>query len=318
MLICTSQMVVDHFSEQLRAADPELRLIVMDDQGNTDCDEQPEVLFVYYDMFFASEKSAALVDSLERIAAGCAWVQTGSAGYDHHMLSRVKAAAPNYCNAAGIHAVPIAQYVLGNMLRWSKRMDLHWEQQCRHQWKHVDHSGDLTGATLGIVGFGGIGQEVARLGKAFGMRVLGIRRTPALSEHADQVLGTDQLDSVLAESDYIVLVLPHSDATEGLIGVRELGLMKESAMLINVGRGSSLDEGALMAALSSGELACAALDTTREEPLPEDSLLWDAPNCFITPHNSPTSPHAAARLVALLCDNIRCHRAGKPLRNLLV
>ncbi|MBW2359750.1 MAG: hypothetical protein JRG84_02495 [Deltaproteobacteria bacterium] len=177
-------------------------------------------------------------------------------------------------------------------------------------------SGDLTSKTLGIVGLGGIGLAAARIGKAFGMRVIGTRRTPAGDEtDVDLWLPPKRLPELLETADYVVLCVPLTDATRHSIGAAELAAMRSDSVLINVARGDVVDEPALIDALRDRRIRGATLDVAALEPLPPDSPLWSLDNCVITPHDAGYSPRANERLAGLFFDNLSRYVAGEPLRN---
>jgi phosphoglycerate dehydrogenase-like enzyme len=169
--------------------------------------------------------------------------------------------------------------------------------------------------TVGIVGFGGIGRAVARLAKAFGMRVVGSKRTRVEDPALDLLYSPEQLGALLAESDFVVLAAPESEHTRGMIGAAALEQMKPKALLINVARGGLVDEEALADALRRKRIGGAVLDVTATEPLPETSPLWDLPNCVITPHDSAFSPLSLERTLELFLDNLSRFRRGEPLLN---
>ena len=156
-----------------------------------------------------------------------------------------------------------------------------------------------------ILGYGGIGSQVAKLGKAFGMRVTGIRRNPQDDEHADEVLGLDRFEELLPLTDYLVLALPDSPQTRNIINADILEKLNTSAMIINVGRGTAINEVDLADALNNGKIAAAALDTTKIEPLDANSSLWIAKNCFISAHDSAHSLLSLGRAFELFFQNIK-------------
>ena len=164
-------------------------------------------------------------------------------------------------NASSVYAIPIAHYVFSQILRWNKRIDQHIEFQQSKHWVPIAGDGELTDKTLVVLGYGGIGKQVAKLGKAFGMRVTGIKRNPADDEYADEVLGLDQFEELLPLTDYLVLALPDSARTRDVINADVLKKLNNSAMLINVGRGTAINEEDLTNALNDGKIAAAALDT---------------------------------------------------------
>jgi len=167
-----------------------------------------------------------------------------------------------------------------------------------------------------ILGYGGIGSQVAKLGKAFGMRVTGIRRNPQDDEHADEVLGLDRFEELLPLTDYLVLSLPDSPQTRDIINADILEKINSSAMLINVGRGTAINEDDLTDALNDGKIAAAALDTTKVEPLDANSLLWMAKNCFISAHDSAHSLLSLERAFDLFFQNIKNIQNGDQIVNL--
>jgi phosphoglycerate dehydrogenase-like enzyme len=209
--------------------------------------------------------------------------------------------------------VPIAQYVLGMMLRIVKRMDEWSEAQREARWENIE-SGELTGRTVGIVGAGHIGGEVARLSKALGMRVVASRRSPRRPRHVDDLL---PLDYLLPQSDFVVLAVPLTTSTERLIGERELKAMKGDAWLINIARGRVIDEPALIQALKRRTIGGAVLDVFEQEPLQPESELWSLPNVIVTPHNSGRSTLNLHRQTELFIENLQRFVDRRPLRNLV-
>jgi phosphoglycerate dehydrogenase-like enzyme len=177
---------------------------------------------------------------------------------------------------------------------------------------------ELTDRTLGIVGLGGIGSEVAARAKAFGMRVIATRQRPEMpAENADEVRAADELAWLLRESDFVALCAALTPATRHLIGAEQLRQMRSTAYLINIGRGSLIDESALVTAVQEGVIAGAGLDVFEEEPLPAESPLWDMPNVTITPHEAGSSPRSHERFMALFCENLRRYVAREPLLNVV-
>ena len=175
---------------------------------------------------------------------------------------------------------------------------------------------ELNGTNLLIVGYGSIGEEFAKRAKVFGMRVRGITRSgKGDTSFVEKILPANQLHEALSEADYVVIAAPETAETKHLIGPAEISRMKRGARLINVGRGSLLDEAALIAALESGHLAGAALDVTGIEPLPENSPLWKAPNLFITPHTSAVSDRLWQRETELLVELLELWFSGREMKN---
>lgn len=249
------------------------------------------------------------------------WIQATSAGIGQ-MVVRLGLGSMNtvFTTASGVHAGPLAEFVVMAMLQQVKNAALAREQQQQHVWKRFA-TRELAGSTLAIVGYGRVGKEIARLAKAFGMRVVANKvRTDGL-DPAD--LGLDGLfpwtglHAMLAEADFVCLVTPHTPDTEGLMDQDAFMSMKPGAVLINIARGIVVDPQAMLAALSSGRLAHAVLDVTLPEPLPPDSPLWDHPAVTIYPHSASTGEHENERLTDLFCDNLRRFLDGRPLLNQL-
>ncbi|HVD30955.1 MAG TPA: D-2-hydroxyacid dehydrogenase [Methylomirabilota bacterium] len=254
---------------------------------------------------------------LPAVAPRLRWLQSTSAGIGQ-MVKRVGLDQTDitFTTASGVHARPLADFCLMAMLMFAKNyqwMDRdkkakRWERYCGEE---------LTGKTLAIVGIGRVGQEVARHGKRMDMRVTGMRRSDAPVPDVDKLFDRAELHAMLREADFLVLAAPHTPETEGIIGEREIAVLKPSAVLINIGRGALVDEDALIRALQEKRLAGAALDVLREEPPPQDSPLWDMPNVIISPHSASTVTQENARITAIFCDNLRRYMDGQPLRNVL-
>jgi glyoxylate/hydroxypyruvate reductase A len=244
------------------------------------------------------------------------WIQSSSSGVGEWVKRiGVRDAPVVVTNAAGMHARPLAEFVVFAMLYFAKRWPRMAAEQRAHHWERCAID-TLQGKTLGIIGLGQVGRAIAGLAKPFGVRILGTRRTGAGSgTDVERVYPAAELETVLRQSDYVVLIVPHTPETVGMIGARELATLKPSAVVINVARGSVLDEQALIAALWSERLAGAALDVTSSEPLPAESPLWDMPNVLITPHSMSTAYTEDEWLTDLFCDNLRRYLHGEPLRN---
>jgi phosphoglycerate dehydrogenase-like enzyme len=260
------------------------------------------------------------------LAPNLRWLALPSAGADRVLQAGiVRTNGPIVTTANGIHATPIGEFVLSLMLMWVR----HWPRIVELQRTAVwpDHAGwealagrELSGATLGIIGMGNIGRYIARLGRAFGMRIIATRRTAGTSSSdpdADVVVAPDQLDSLLAASDFVVVSVPLTPQTHHLIGADQLKMMRRDAFLINISRGSTVHEGALVAALTNGTIAGAGLDVFETEPLPQDSPLWHFPNVIISPHLAGDSDQYSRRFTDLFLENLAHFRAGEPLRNVV-
>jgi len=224
-------------------------------------------------------------------------------------------------NAAGLHSQALAEFVLFVMLYFARRWPDMVADQRAHHWERCAIE-TLEGKTLGIVGLGNVGQMIAKLAQPFGVRVIGSRRSPSEQSSAETsgvstVYGPEGLTTLLGESDFVVLIVPQTAETIGLLGPAELASMRPGAVLINIARGSVVDEPALIEALRSGHLGGAALDVVASEPLVADSPLWDMPNVIITPHSMSTATTENERLTDLFADNLRRYVNGEPLRNVI-
>jgi len=221
-------------------------------------------------------------------------------------------------SASGLHATPIGEYVLCVMLMFCKGAPRFVRAQERREWLRFMPQ-ELYGKTVGVVGLGHIGAEVARLAKAFGCRVLATRRSVTSrtkGELVDELLPPPELPALLAESDFVVLAVPLTPDTRHLIGEAELRAMRPTGVLINIARGAVLDEAALVRALKEGWIAGAGLDVFEQEPLPPESELWDMENVILSPHISGGTEIYNQRAVGIFCENLRRYLAGERLMNL--
>jgi phosphoglycerate dehydrogenase-like enzyme len=250
------------------------------------------------------------------------WLHSTAAGVAQLMYPELRASGIAVTNASGVHTIPIAEHVLGLLLALARRFPSAFRHQAARHWGQQDiwnepiRPRELRGATLLVVGLGAIGGAVARLARSMGMRVEAVTRSgraaPGLS---DWVAPASALDDLLPDADFVVLAVPETPDTRHLMNAARLSRMKTSAYLINVARGSLLDEAALVAALTERRIAGAALDVASEEPLPESSPLWSLENCFLTPHLSGASDLLWERQAELLHDNLDRWFSGRELRN---
>lgn len=264
------------------------------------------------------------------------WVQLMSAGADHAMKRPLVAATDvTVTTASGIHASPIGEYCMAMILALAYEIPRFLDLQSRQEWLAPDLyvPRTLRGQTIGIVGYGSIGRELARLAAAFGMRVVAVKRDPSTMAADDgftmpgtgdptgsipaSVHSPDDLAAVVAECDFVVSTLPGTPATRHLIDAAVLGAMRSTAVLVNIGRGAVIDEAALIDALADGRIAGAALDVFEEEPLPADSPLWSLPNAIVTPHISGNSDRYDAMVTDVFVVNLARYLDGRPLLNVL-
>ena len=249
------------------------------------------------------------------------WVHSSAAAVEGLLpLADLAARRIVVTNSRGVQAIPMAEHVIGGLLVLSRRFDRILDAQRDRRWIQNELSDDwpwmLYGQKMTIVGLGTIGVEVAKRAQAFGMRIWGVTRSgKGDTTYAERIQPASELQQALPHADYIVIAAPDTPETKHLIGAEQIARMKRGARLINIGRGSLLDEAALISALESGQLGGAALDVTTPEPLPSDSALWKAPNLFITPHTSGVSDRLWERETELLLRLLDEWFAGQELSN---
>lgn len=262
------------------------------------------------------------LDERHIAAPHLAWVHSDHAGLTRSARPEVFERGLIVSGSAGRSAPALAQHAFYFALALTFDAKRLFEMQDAHVWRGIPGYDDrlaLWGKTLGVVGFGHTGREMARLGKAFGMRVIAYRRRVAEDPpEVDRMLAADagdSLDPIVEQADVIMLATALSDDTHHLFGAAEFERMKDGAYLVNMSRGGVVDQSALVEALHSGTIAGAGLDVTDPEPLPPDSPLWDAPNVIITPHVTPRLPDRTQRSIDMIVENVRRYRAGAPLLN---
>jgi phosphoglycerate dehydrogenase-like enzyme len=251
------------------------------------------------------------------------WVHCDHAGLNRCAKPELFERGLLVTSSAGRSAPVLAEHAFLFMLALSYRYPDFLQAQKEHKWgiPGQEKLRGLFGKTAGIIGLGNTGKELAQRCKAFGMKVLAYKRSACeVPSYVDRLYSKDNgetMDELLKESDFIVLALPLSNSSYHLLGEREFKLVKPSAFLINMARGAVVEETAMLNALKNGEIAGAGLDTFEVEPLPPESMLWDAPNTLITPHVTPQVPDRVARSLDIICENIKRYRADLPLLNVL-
>jgi phosphoglycerate dehydrogenase-like enzyme len=267
----------------------------------------------------SAEGLAAAVTGLPRLR----WVHATSAGAGEQVrraglpaeaLERV-----TVTTSSGVHAVPLAEFSILGLLAVAKELPRLLEDQRARAWPEVRQPlRELSGQTLFLVGLGEIGREVARLGKALGMRTVGFRRSQGPPpDHVDEVHGPERLAELAGQADAMVVSLPLTEQTAGMIDRATIERLPPSCIFVNVGRGGVVDEPALVDALRERRIAGAVLDVFATEPLPDDSPLWSLPNVLVTPHAAALSARENERIVELFCDNLRRYLDGRPLRKVV-
>jgi phosphoglycerate dehydrogenase-like enzyme len=247
------------------------------------------------------------------------WLQTWSAGVDSLPLETLESRNMTVTSANGVHAYPISETIYALMLSLTRKIHTYVRNQQERKWHHSGMKLEMHGKTVGIIGVGTIGKEAAKIAKAFGMKVLGVRHSGKHQEYVDEMYTTNQLDAVLPNCDYVVVTLPLTKETNRLFGSKQFQLMRSSSFFINIGRGEIVVEKDLIAALQEGQIAGAGLDVFEQEPLPVDSPLWEMENVIITPHTSGSTGHYNQRVVEnILIPNLKNYISGnQPSVNLV-
>jgi phosphoglycerate dehydrogenase-like enzyme len=245
------------------------------------------------------------------------WVHSWLAGVETAVFPELPDRGVTLTSSAGNGAIPLAEHALMLMLMLDRDAVRWLDAQRARRWDRFTH-GELAGATVGLIGLGNVGVEIARRARAFDMQVLALRRRAWLqSPEVDRIFGAEQLHEFVASCDYLVVTAAATEGTTGLIDAAALAAMKPTASIVVVSRGGIVDDDALLDALRRGVIRSAALDAHAIEPLPTDSPFWSEPNVIITPHNGATSAATPARAVDIFVDNLGRFVRGEPLRNVV-
>lgn len=291
---------------------PDVQIVCVDSDGNFD--QAPLDAEVYINWFYLKRTT---LHKVLASAPALRWHHTVSAGVNHILTPTFIERNLILTNSAGVNAVAVAEFVLTFMLYQTKQIANLKNLQHQRNWIKGLELQELMDKTLLIIGTGSVGIAIAQRAKAFGMKVLGARRHPQPVPEFDEVVGLDRWRSLLPLADYLVIAIPLTPETQGMIDESALRAMNSHAYLINVARGAVVDEPALLKALTEGWIGGAALDTFFTEPLPPESPFWSLPNVFVTPHCAGASPPVRQRLVALFLDNFSRYLSGMPLRNVV-
>jgi phosphoglycerate dehydrogenase-like enzyme len=299
-------------AETIRKRWPEMRVLHLPNYDGLPKELPDTDIFVGYSL-----RAEQLKD-----AKNLKWIHSTAAGVAQLMYPELRDSGIMVTNPSGIFSVPMAEHTMGLLVALARNFPdsvrlqdrKHWTQQ--ELWDKPQHLTELNGQVLLIVGFGSIGRELAKRAKGFDMRVWGVTRSGKGDlTHAEKIFAAKDVHAALPEADYVVIAAPETAETKHLMGVKQIARMKRGARLINIGRGSLLDELEMIRALESGALGGAALDVAATEPLPPDSPLWKAPNLFITPHTSGVSDRLWIRQTAILMDLLERWFDGRELFN---
>lgn len=305
-----------------------------DHQGDPAFHRTPDQASRWFDMLGAAEVLFGIPsDSGEGLAAAVRaapnlrWVQAAAAGAGQQVvaaeLTPDELARVAVTTASGVHGRQLAEFALLGLLAFTKGLPRLMSDKLEKRWDHYPQD-ELAGKTLLVIGFGSIGSEVGRLARAVGLNVIGVRRSAenlpgpnalAADDEAFDVRSLASLPELLPLADAVVVALPGTGETERLLDAAAIRTMRRGAIFVNVGRGTVVDEPALVAALREGHLRGSALDVFATEPLPPDSPLWEMDNVLISPHTSALSIHENERIVELFCENLRRYLCGEDLIN---
>ena len=293
-----------------------MRIILLSSTAHRNRKPEWRTLLAQADILFDFDHTHR--EDLPQLALNLKWIQTTSAGigqfvksygYDKHGWI--------FSTASGVHARPLAEYCLMAMLMFVKNYVMMDQLKRTRTWQRFNNT-ELSKQTVGIIGLGKIGRDIARICKLFGMRVIGSRRSVRRQvDNVDRLYAPQQIDEILPQADFLILCTPHTPETDGLLNAKRIGMLKPGAVLINIARGAIVDQEALTKALQDGRLAGAALDVTDPEPLPADDPLWQMPNVFISHHSASTADTENSKLTDLFIRNLHNYLADKPLENLL-
>jgi phosphoglycerate dehydrogenase-like enzyme len=252
------------------------------------------------------------------------WVHVSAAGVTPLLFPEMVASPIVITNGRGLHAASMAEHTIGVLLAFTRKLHFARDMQRERRWGQEElyaggpEFGQLEGTTLGLIGPGAVGRAIAGRARALGMRVIAVRRHPdRTAPELDAAWGIERLPELLEQSDWVVIAAPLTPETRGMIGAPEIARLRRSAVLVNLGRGALVDEGALTQALERGEIAGAALDVFEREPLPESSPLWSMPQVIVTPHVSGFGPRYWSRGIDLFGENLKRWIQGEPLQNVV-
>lgn len=307
VIVAFSRLEERHIA-QIRAIAPQVRVEFATDQ------ESGRKLAPTAEIMLGWNMSREIFNDVPRLR----WIHSTGAGVDKLIAAGALDREIVVTSSSGIHR-GLIEHVLAVLLALNRRLHFAIRNQTQHLWdKSARMIGEeIAGQTLGILGLGHIGAAIAAKAHALGMHIIGTKRSPTPVPGVDRVYPPDGLADVLNASDAVVIALPLTNATRGLIGPAEFQVMKPTAFLINIGRGAIVQEPALLAALRDHRLGGAALDVFAQEPLPPDSPFYDMENVIVTPHIAGMSRFYTDRAVAVFCTNLAAYLAGKPLQNMV-
>ncbi|UPV76112.1 D-2-hydroxyacid dehydrogenase [Halorussus limi] len=291
----------ERLRDALSDADPAVPVVGDDELG--DCDAV--VTFAYSDAF---------------LDADLRWIHSIQAGYDRFPLDTFEERGVALTNSTGIHDTSVGEFAVGLMLSFARRLHTYVRNQQSREWSLPawDEPFTLDGERLCVVGLGTLGQGIAERADALGMEVVGVRRSGDPTPHTQAVYTPDDLREAVSDARFVALAVPLTDETEGLVGAEEFDAMREDAYLVNVARGPVVAEDELVAALRDDEIAGAGLDVFEEEPLPDDSPLWDFEEVLVTPHRAAAERDYYRHIAGLVRENVERVTEGEEMTNRVV
>jgi phosphoglycerate dehydrogenase-like enzyme len=312
LVVALSDNVWERRQEQLLQAAPHITPIVYAGNDMLPAEILDSITVAFFSGDIWPERTRGFMLSALK-APNLTWLHTFSAGVDNAVFTTFRERGVRLTTSTGAAASPIAQTAMMYMLTLSRNLPLYMQHQRNHQW--IPHSfHELDGATIAVIGLGSIGMEIVRLSQAMNMNVVACRRTVTGNEPCP-TYPLEDLQRVVNTADWVVVALPLTDNTRGIIDNQVIASMKPGAGFVNIGRGELVDEPALVSALQSGHVGCAGLDVFAEEPLPTDSPLWDMNNVIITPHASGQTHGSYLRAEELFIENLRRFSTHEPLIN---
>ena len=305
MKIVMYPAIGEKFRRQIAEIAPDAQVVMSDREAALSEIADAEVLFGGYD--------AEIISNAPRLK----WIQSTSAGMDTALIPEIKDSDITITNASGVHAIQVADQAMALTMALVRGLHISVRAQLERKWLRPALR-DLCGATVTIIGFGGIGRRYAQLIRPHDTRIVALDVRPVEKpDTIDELWSMDRLDEALQIADVVFIACPCTEQTIKLINHRTLGLMKEDAILINTARGKIVDQEALIDVLRAGGIAAAGLDVFEEEPLPESSGLWDLENVILTPHAAGGSPNRHDRTVGFFGENLRRYLSGEKLRNVV-
>ena len=292
----------DEHLAQLRSGCSECQVVLCTDRGLFAEElKDTEVLIT-----FLHPLSKEIVETASRLR----WIQTLTAGVDMLPLESLRERKIIVTSGRGIHRIYMTEYAIAVMIILARNLHHIFRSQIEKKWDRSAPQGEIYGSTLGVIGLGSIGREIAKKASCFGMRVIGVKRTPEPVESVEEIYGFDAMKEVFKRSDYVINLLPDTAETRGVIDRSCFDLMKDTACFINMGRGATVNEEDLIEALQTRKIRGLVSDVFSTEPLPDDSPLWNLDNAILTPHICGVSLTYMERAMAIVIRNLNAYLTG--------